>query len=45
MTSQVEEEQRQRDDAREQYMTSEKRCNILQNEHSEIMTDLEQVGL
>ena len=40
---QLEEEQRNRDEAREQFMNSEKRCVLLQSEKEELMATLDQV--
>lgn len=44
LQTQVEEEQRQRDDARESYNMAERRCNAIQGEAEELRTALEQVS-
>ena len=42
MQSQIEDEQRQREEARESYNMAERRCNMLQGEADELRTALEQ---
>lgn len=42
MQTQIEDEQRQRDEVRESYNMAERRCNMLQGETDELRTALEQ---